>query len=450
MRHDIHRLTCAVVLALGTAAPAAGQTRQTPPPATGMPSAAITAQATAQIEALIAEKASRTDAQTRIDSALLYKLKGSQGLLAAAGLASMQVAAEAAADGREVVDVTARDGLGLVPAVQRLGAEVLFADALMLRLRVSLNTLEAIADLPGVVFVQPPLLPQTKSARSARVAGQLPRAVADVTSEGDVVHKAATARSTYGVTGAGIKVGVLSNGVDGLADAQAAGALGPVTILSGQAGQDRGNEGTAMLEIVHDLAPGAELFFATGGASTTQFAANIRALQAAGCRIIVDDVGFSNESPFQDGQTASVVSTTNAGVVIQAVKDVTAAGVLYLSAAANSGNVNSGSSGTWEGDFTDSGVMFGGPRRGVAHLFGVRAGFSVPANYLTIVGHEVDLYWSDPLGGSNNDYDIYILDGTSGAVKMAATNVQNGTQDPFERVNGNVLAQNDQIVVVKF
>ena len=46
-----------------------------------------------------------------------------------------------------------------------------------------------------------------------------------------------------------------------------------VTVLPGQAGgsisyacggSSKGTEGTAMLEIVHDLAPGAELLFATG------------------------------------------------------------------------------------------------------------------------------------------------------------------------------------------
>ena len=35
-----------------------------------------------------------------------------------------------------------------------------------------------------------------------------------------------------------------------------------VTVLPGEAGVE-GDEGTAMLEIVHDLAPGAELYFAT-------------------------------------------------------------------------------------------------------------------------------------------------------------------------------------------
>src|SRR5204862_54766 len=89
-------------------------------------------------------------------------------------------------DRAQSIDVTARNGLALVPAVQRLGAEVVFADPLMLRLKVNLETLEPIAELPGVVFVQPPVLPRTQSVVRSAPGIQQPHAVADVTSEGDV------------------------------------------------------------------------------------------------------------------------------------------------------------------------------------------------------------------------------------------------------------------------
>ena len=60
--------------------------------------------------------------------------------------------------------------------------------------------------------------------------------IGSVTSQGDVTHKAALARTTFGVDGTGIKIGVLSDGVGGLATSQATGDLGTVTILPGQAG----------------------------------------------------------------------------------------------------------------------------------------------------------------------------------------------------------------------
>ena len=83
-------------------------------------------------------------------------------------------------------------------------------------------------------------------------------------------------------------------------------------------------------------------------------ATNINALRTAGCDIIVDDVGYFAESVFQDGQAGT--TATNGGIVTQAVKDVTAAGALYFSSAANSGNLDAGTSGTWEGDFVNGGA----------------------------------------------------------------------------------------------
>ena len=103
-----------------------------------------------------------------------------------------------------------------------------------------------------------------------------------------------------------------------------------------------------MLEIVHDLAPGASLGFATAFTSDASFAENIRALRSqARCDIIVDDVIYFNESSFQDGPIA------------QAVTDVTADGAMYFSSAGNDGSVPSGTSANYEGDFADSGQTVG-------------------------------------------------------------------------------------------
>ena len=118
-----------------------------------------------------------------------------------------------------------------------------------------------------------------------------------VNSEGDVAEKANVARSTFGVTGAGVKVGVISDSDDHLADSQALADLGTVTVLSGQSGVPNTGEGTAMLEIVHDLAPGATLYFATGNGGPANFANNIRQLRAAGCDIIVDDLDTAMKPP---------------------------------------------------------------------------------------------------------------------------------------------------------
>ena len=110
--------------------------------------------------------------------------------------------------------------------------------------RVGIEDQEALAALPQVRRVRQAIPAMTHGGN---------------TSEGDLTHGASQARAFYAVTGAGVKVGVISDGVDSLATLQASGDLPAVEVLPGQAGS--GDEGSAMLEIVHDLAPGAQLAF---------------------------------------------------------------------------------------------------------------------------------------------------------------------------------------------
>src|SRR5258708_12125872 len=109
-----------------------------------------------------------------------------------------------------------------------------------------------------------------------------------------------------------------------------------------------------MLEIVHDLEPGAQLYLATAFTSLNGFATNIKDLRSAGCDIIIDDVAYFVESPFQDGQAPSVTSTFNSAAIAQAVKDVTAAGAVYFSSAGNSGRLTAATSATCERAFPNS------------------------------------------------------------------------------------------------
>ncbi len=117
-------------------------------------------------------------------------------------------------------------------------------------------------------------------------------------SEGDTTHRANLARSTFHVDGTGIKIGVISDSDDFLENSQASGDLpANVTVLPGQSGRPGSGEGTAMMEIVHDIAPGASIYFATSGGSQANFASNIMALYNAGCKIIVDDIAYLSEIP---------------------------------------------------------------------------------------------------------------------------------------------------------
>ena len=90
------------------------------------------------------------------------------------------------------------------------------------------------------------------------------------------------------------------------------------------------DEGRGMAQIVHDLAPGASLAFATAYPNEVTFAANIAALANAGAKVIVDDVSYFDEPFFQEGPVGVAVS------------EATAKGVTYFSAAGNNNLVDSG------------------------------------------------------------------------------------------------------------
>ena len=176
-----------------------------------------------------------------------------------------------------------------------------------------------------------------------------------------------------------------------------------------------------MLEIVHDLAPGAQLYFATAVTSFAGFAANIQALAAAGCQVIVDDVSYFRESPFQDD------------IISQAVNTVT-------------------SNGVWEGDYNGvanpySSLIF----HPSVHNF---AGGDT-TNQITEASSVYNLFWADPLGGATNDYDLYILNQAANAIEWASDDVQDGDDDPYEEIQpriGNIFydTTNRQVVIAKW
>jgi hypothetical protein len=151
-----------------------------------------------------------------------------------------------------------------------------------------------------------------------------------VGAQGDQAMHADAARATYAVSGAGVTVGILSDSFNlkgGMAADQAAGNLpAAVTILQeGPAGSS--DEGRAMAELVHQVAPGAAIDFTSAFQSEAGFAAGIRALAAAGCKVIVDDVTYLDEPFFQQG-----------GAIQSAIAAVVAQGVSYFTSASNQGS----------------------------------------------------------------------------------------------------------------
>jgi len=387
-------------------------------PAAGVPGipAGLSPNVKNEIAALLQEKAGRTPAQQKMESQLVHALKKNRGEAFAPGAPNVQVDVKTETDGRVLVDIDATVTPELLALIQTGGGQVInsFAQYRAVRALVTLTQLETLAGSTNVSYI--------------RRASQAHTNKTD--SEGDTTHRAIEARNTFGVNGSGINVGVLSDSVDFLAGLQSSGIMPAVTVLPGQSGITNTGEGTGMLEIVNNLAPGAGLYFATANGGEAQYAYNILNLWTNGCDIICDDVWYSDEPPFQDG------------IVAQAVNTVTANGVLYFSAAMNAGNFDDGTSCTWEGDFADGGAAT--EETGRLHSFGSAAYDTVSNGGAT---NSVSLWWADPLGASTNDYDLFILDPTGSTVVASSTGVQNGTQNSYESAGG--ATNGCRIVIVK-
>src|SRR5262249_18984506 len=149
------------------------------------------------------------------------------------------------------------------------------------------------------------------------------------------------------------------------------------------------------------------------------FAEGIRKLAAVGCQVVVDDLGYFDQPFFQDG------------IVAQAVNEVTAAGVVYASAAGNDGDLS------YEADFTDADASSSTD----LHDFDSGGGVDTKQRITTPAGYtnRIILQWDDPFyttSGVTHNFDVKIYNSSGSLVASAVTN-NVSTQQPYEIVSWN-------------
>jgi hypothetical protein len=308
--------------------------------------------------------AQRSGAAAKFDAALAALARNSRAARPGAALGDLRSLNPAA---RFAVSRTTGDAYIAIDAVTRGDPQALRSALVALGLEhpsvylndvggwLPLKSLNAAAALAGVNSI--------RAALSRLNAGA-------VTSQGDYVQGSAALRSSAALDGSGVTVGVLSDsyncyatyaqdgipasGVTGYAsngfkatastdigtgDLPAASSINVLEeagagasgggLCSYDATYDlpNGDEGRAMMQIVHDVAPGAHLAFYTAVNSEADMANGIRALANAGAKVIADDVTYFDEPFFQDGLIAQAIDTVNAS------------GVAYFSAAGNNGAI---------------------------------------------------------------------------------------------------------------
>jgi hypothetical protein len=291
------------------------------------------------------------------------------------------------------------------------------------------------------------------------------------------------AQQVFGVDGDGVTVGVLSDSfnqateaADGSGEPIATrklkdvangdlpglantceGEQTPVEILddSESAGED---EGRAMAQIVHDLAPKADLAFATAFISETAFAENIEALArppaegGVGAKVVVDDVSYPGEPFFQEGPIAV------------AVRHASETGATYFSSAGNNSTLDpSGNEiGSWEAkEYRSAGgcppaiqafpalhpdaCMDFNPGAQTDRTLGVKV---APGGTLT-----VDMQWNEPWEGVETDLDAFLLDANGGLIASSAERNVSKDQVPLEFLqweNASASSRTVQLVVNRF
>jgi Subtilase family len=390
---------------------------------------------------LLADPAVRAKPPAEQAEALGVAPSGPGSLVREGGRVLVEVSFERGAASR--LDELRRAGAGIVASSRRYQA---------VTAAVAPAGLREIAQVPAVAAVAPVRAPILRAPTVCEGGS--------VISEGVTQLNVLEAREEFSVDGAGVTVGVLSDSFDAATEAASGGPVaakapkdeetrdlpGPKNDCAGQsepvdvveeigAGEEAFDEGRAMLQIVHDVAPQASLAFASAFNGELSFAQNVEELAkstggGADADVIVDDVIYFEEPFFQNGPIAN------------AVEEVTAAGVTYLSAAGND-NLFDGEGNeiaSWEAPaFRDSGACPAAiaaiaelkgthcldfdPGAAVDRTYGIRV---EPGETLS-----VDLQWAEPWRGVGTDLDALLLDAKGQLLAgAAAANLQ--TQEPVE------------------
>ena len=248
------------------------------------------------------------------------------------------------------------------------------------------------------------------------------------------------------------KVSSPTSANDDIASGDLPGAANPcgrateVNVIKEYSGTDGIDEGRGMAQIVHDLAPGASLAFATAFGGLYDFADNIVALRnQAGADIIVDDVSYYMEPFFQDGPISVSIA--------QVVSD----GAQYYTSAGNSNsedggghNISSYEAAAFRPTPSPTLYYSGSPYNpgDECHDFDPTA-TTTPYQQLVLEDDGyviVNFQWNEPWEGVVTDLDVYLTDASNNILTYSVTYNITNSQKPYEALSYQNTSGDDQTV----
>jgi len=254
-----------------------------------------------------------------------------------------------------------------------------------------------------------------------------PHQAVAVTSEG-VGITGAIDMQALGNGGEGVKVGIIDMGFTSYTNAQASGDLPASLSIVDYTGTGIGgtNHGTNVAEIVHDMAPGAELYLAKVD-TTLQLEQAVNDMLAAGVKIINHSVAWFGAA-FYDG-TGPICDITN---------NAQAAGIHWINAMGNSRNNH------YLGTFSDT-------DGDLKHEFSA-GNNSNTINLKSGITYSFILNWDD-YPTTNIDYNLYLYNAdpaAGGSLVASSTTRQNGRGGsyPYEAITYSATTTATHYLVV--
>jgi hypothetical protein len=334
-------------------------------------------------------KGSQTNAESVVaDIAELGKVAEPGKVLEQAHEAGLQVS-----DGRIRLIVESADPSGAAKGIQAAGIRVEASAGSLIQVLAAPGQVARLINMAGIERVRAPF-------------PNMPDAVAG---EG-VGSTNASAWLSRGYDGSGVKIAVIDLGFAELAAAQASGDL-PASLTTvdycGGGFSTATDHGTAVAEVVHEMAPGASLYLVCVATEVDLANAEVY-VKAQGIKIVNHSVSWFNTSR---GDGAGGPGTPDA-----IVADAAASGIIWVNAAGNQADTH------WSGAFVDDGDGF--------NLF---APGRIGNDFYGPSGEEacVLLKWDDwPV--SAQDYDMFIARLSPAEIVASSSNYQTGSQPPVE------------------